>query len=371
LVAAAAYSAEAWLRKEPDRRQVWIWSAAATIISGLNPNGYRIFEILVFYRNSFLTSRLLEWARPPLWPPSLFSVLLVGGAAVLVWARRRVRPVDWILFAAFSGAGLTAYRNVPLIGLWAPIVIVAYLPWKRPVWRWGGLAVPAAAAVALAIGVARGDFFQLRAAEWKYPSGAADFLLTHHVAEPIFNTYEFGGYLIWRLWPEDRVFIDGRALSESLFMDYIRILYNHDGSDGQASAAQLLDRYGVQAIVMNGFEYNNGLSYTLAPALADPSQTAWKLVYQDAQSMVFMRKPPVSVEPLPSLRVLDGLEAQCDLHIQHEPQLPRCARALGQIFAKIGDYPRARRWIGVYLDHPHDPDPQAEEAYRKMSGGGG
>ncbi|HEY1337629.1 MAG TPA: hypothetical protein VGF59_08975 [Bryobacteraceae bacterium] len=128
LVAAAAYSAEAWLRKEPDRRQVWIWSAAATIISGLNPNGYRIFEILVFYRNSFLTSRLLEWARPPLWPPSLFSVLLVGGAAVLVWARRRVRPVDWILFAAFSGAGLTAYRNVPLIGLWAPIVIVAYLP---------------------------------------------------------------------------------------------------------------------------------------------------------------------------------------------------------------------------------------------------
>ncbi|HEY1337628.1 MAG TPA: hypothetical protein VGF59_08970 [Bryobacteraceae bacterium] len=238
-------------------------------------------------------------------------------------------------------------------------------------WRWSGLAVPAAAAVALAIGVARGDFFQLRAAEWKYPSGAADFLLTHHVAEPIFNTYEFGGYLIWRLWPEDRVFIDGRALSESLFMDYIRILYNHDGSDGQASAAQLLDRYGVQAIVMNGFEYNNGLSYTLAPALADPSQTAWKLVYQDAQSMVFMRKPPVSVEPLPSLRVLDGLEAQCDLHIQHEPQLPRCARALGQIFAKIGDYPRARRWIGVYLDHPHDPDPQAEEAYRKMSGGGG
>ena len=62
-----------------------------------------------------------------------------------------------------------------------------------------------------------GNAFQLRAAEWRYPAGAADFLLAHHVAGPIFNTYEYGGYLIWRLWPEQRVFIDGRSLSESLF----------------------------------------------------------------------------------------------------------------------------------------------------------
>src|SRR6202043_1125535 len=100
----------------------------------------------------------------------------------------------------------------------------------------------------LAIGLARGSFFQFRVADWRFPSGAADFLLAHGVTSPMFNTYEYGGYLMWRLWPQERVFIDGRALSESVFMDYARILYNHDESDGGRTADQLLDDYGVQGI---------------------------------------------------------------------------------------------------------------------------
>ncbi|HTX39319.1 MAG TPA: hypothetical protein VME43_30085, partial [Bryobacteraceae bacterium] len=178
-----------------------------------------------------------------------------------------------------------------------------------------------------------------------------------------------GGYLMWRLWPQERVFIDGRALSESVFQDYVRILYNHDASGGP-SAQQLLDRYGVQVLVLNGFEYITGNLYFLAPALADPRETTWKLVYSDAQAMVLMRDPPPGVTPLPQLQVLDGLEAECALHIDHEPQYPRCARALGQTFAKIGDLTRARKWIGIYLAGPHGPDPEAEEAYQKLAGMG-
>src|ERR1017187_7626991 len=105
----------------------------------------------------------------------------------------------------------------------------------------------------------------------------------------MFNTYEFGGYLIWRLWPLQRTFIDGRALSESVFQDYARILYNHDASDRMPSGEDLLNRYGVQVMVMNTFEYAGGGVYVLAPALADPVQTAWKLVYDDPEALVLMR----------------------------------------------------------------------------------
>src|SRR5262249_36572621 len=160
------------------------------------------------------------------------------------------------------------------------ILIVTYLPAKLRVPAW---AHPAAAALFLASliwGIATGRFFQLRADEWKYPAGAADFLLAHRITQPIFNTYEFGGYLMWRLWPQQRVFIDGRALSERVFEDYARILYNHE-SNGGPGAQQLLDRYSVEAIVMNSFEYVNGITYLLAPALADPGQTEWKLVYTE------------------------------------------------------------------------------------------
>ena len=371
-IVVAAYSAEAlflkW-RKEPlaGARRLWIVGAISILVSGVNPNGFRILQILLYYRRSYMTSRLLEWAAPSLWPPDGFAVLLFGAAALLLWARRRGRLVDWLLFLAFAMAGLSAQRNAFLIGFLAPVLIASYFPWKPRFPVFAQYATAALVVGALGAGIASGSFFQLRAAEWKYPAGAADFLLAHHVTEPLFNTYEYGGYLIWRLWPRERVFIDGRSLSESIFMDYARILYNHDASDGK-SADELLDGYGIQAIVMNTFEYTNGLVYLLGPALVDPRRTDWKLVYSDAQAMIFMRHPPPGVEPLDSLRVLDHMEAECALHIEREPQYPRCARGLGQVLTRIGDFTRARRWIGVYLAHPHDPDPEAEQEYQRLLG---
>src|SRR6202035_4461577 len=133
--------------------------------------------------------------------PQAFSVLLFGAAAVVLWAQRRVRLADWMLFAGFTAAALSAQRNIILIGLVAPALIAAYLPWKPRLPVSAEFAMALLVAGGLAVGVARGNFFQLRAAEWRYPAGAADFLLANGIAQPMFNTYEYGGYLIWRLWP--------------------------------------------------------------------------------------------------------------------------------------------------------------------------
>jgi hypothetical protein len=347
-VVLGAYGVEALRGRRPAALR---WSAAAVLISGLNPNGFRIPLILMYYRNSDLTSHLQEWARPRWWVVNEFTVLLFGAAIVLLWARRRVRLADWLLFAAFAAAALAAQRNVILIGLLAPILIASYFPWKPNL----PPRAPFAAALVLmagAIAASAGSFFQLRAAEWRYPVGAADFLLQHHVTGPIFNTYEYGGYLIWRLWPAERVFIDGRSLSESVFQDYGRILYNHDESGGK-TAQQLLDQYGIQTIVMNTLEPVEGLVYLLAPALADPQQTDWKLVYSDPAAIVLMRRPPPGVEPLDSLRILNHMEDECQLHLQHSPQLALCARSLAQVFTRVGDRSHARRWLEIYLEHPH------------------
>jgi hypothetical protein len=181
----------------------------------------------------------------------------------------------------------------------------------------------------------------------------------------MFNTYELGGYLMWRLWPQERVFIDGRALSESVFNDYARILYNHSNADGGPTAQELLDRYGIRTIVMNGFEYAEGLAYNLPLSLSG-DQTKWKLVYTDPQAVVFMRDPPPGVEPLPGSAVFEHLEAECALHIERDPNLTLCARAMGQIFTRTRDLARARKWLGFYLSMPHVPDPEAEQAYANL-----
>src|SRR5207249_12003311 len=42
------------------------------------------------------------------------------------------------------------------------------------------------------------------------PVAAVDFIETRHVPGPIFNKYGWGRYLIFRLYPDYRVFADGR-----------------------------------------------------------------------------------------------------------------------------------------------------------------
>jgi hypothetical protein len=367
-VVLGAYVAEGLWQRRRDG-ELWIVTALCVGASAINPNGLGIFRTLLDYRSSYMTSRLMEWARPQLWPPSPFSALLAVAAAVLLWQWRKVRVSDWLLLAAFGAAGLSAQRNTPFLGVIAPVLIAGYWPfrWRAP--RLARIVFPTLLAAGIAAGLVTGSFFRLKAAEWKFPQGAANFLLTHGINQPMFNTYEHGGYLIWRMWPAQRVFIDGRALSERLFLDYVRILYNHENNDGQKSGEELLDQYGIQVIVMNTFEPSTGNVYVLAPAFADPAQKTWKLVYNDPQSVIFMRNPPPGVQPMNSLDVLSHMESECALHLEYEPQYPRCSRSLGDVFLKVGDRERARRWLGYYIDHAPVRDPEAERAYGQLLSG--
>jgi hypothetical protein len=319
------------------------------------------------YQKSYLQSTLFEWAHGPLWPPNLISLLLCTAAAVLVWQRPRTRLVDWLLLGLFGAAYVSAVRNTNLVGLAAPWVIFSYLPWK---WTptaaadWVAAGVTAACLIA---GPATGRAFQLHDAEWKYPAGAARFLEAHQITGRIFNSYETGGYLIWRLWPQERVFIDGRALNESVFRDYQRMI-QYASPVGGAGARELLDRYGVEVIVLNGFEANSGNPYVLPVALADPAEKEWKLVYQDARATILMRHPPEGVPPLRPQDVFTSLESQCDVILANEPELPRCARSLGRLFARMGDFGRARRWMAAYLHHRKDRNPLDDELFRRVGG---
>src|SRR5580700_3131087 len=160
----AAYCAEAlYLRRVTQvnqhvkqDRELWMVAAASIAASAINPNGFRVIEVLGYFRHSFLQSKLLEWTPPALWPLSPFSALLFTGAAAMLWARSRVRIADWVLFAAFAGAALTAQRNSFLIGFWAPVVIASYLPFRRAVPAIAQFAAAALVLAGLAIGVARG-----------------------------------------------------------------------------------------------------------------------------------------------------------------------------------------------------------------------
>jgi hypothetical protein len=364
-IVCGAYCAEALLRRAPDVRRLLLMSGLAVALSGLNPNGFASLATVLRYRHSPLQATLIEWSPADLWgPPYAFDILLYAAALLLLLNWKRVRLADWLLFAAFAAASITAFRNEMLIGLLAPALIAAYFPARLKLPRALAAAAPAAAlgmlATATVYGALRGSFFQLRAAEWRYPAGAVAFLKANHIDAPLFNTYEYGGYLIWKDVP---VFIDGRALSESVFADYRNIL---GAPPADRARYALLEKYKIGAILVNAFEYNAGTLYPLVAALAQPGAGEWKLVYQDPQALLFLRDVPAGMPTLDTNAVFDHLDAECRLHMAHDPDLSLCARTLGDFFMRARDPQRARRALELYLEHPYPGDTDARRAYLEL-----
>lgn len=144
------------------------------------------------------------------------------------------------------------------------------------------------------------------------------------------------------------------------------MVFNADYQGGKTTS-QLLQQYGVQVIVMPGFDFK-GHVFFLAAALADPVQKDWKLVYQDNKDVIYMRQPPPGVQPLPSLDALGSLEQQCSYYTAHGLDVA-CAQSLGDMFARIGDWKRARAWLMNYLA-VNPQDPKSRNLLRQLNAAG-
>ncbi|MCD6359973.1 MAG: hypothetical protein J7M38_03850, partial [Armatimonadetes bacterium] len=79
-----------------------------------------------------------------------------------------------------------------------------------------------------------------------YPTDCLQVIREHDLRGNMFNTYRWGGYLIWNLWPEHKVFIDGRAdvMGRDLMSDWIRC---HRLEPGWR---EVLDKYQVDWLLL-------------------------------------------------------------------------------------------------------------------------
>jgi hypothetical protein len=138
-----------------------------------------------------------------------------------------------------------------------------------------------------------------------FPVRAIAFLREHPAPGPIFNTYWFGGYLIWNGAAESKVFIDGRGeLYEvgGVFSDYMHI------TSVQPGALSVLGNYGVQACLLDRNE-------PLVNFLAALPQ--WRRVYMDENSAVFVRRNSTGaagVKPVSGEQVAENEPKNSRLH---------------------------------------------------------
>ncbi|HZZ99702.1 MAG TPA: hypothetical protein VFK07_03270, partial [Candidatus Paceibacterota bacterium] len=79
-----------------------------------------------------------------------------------------------------------------------------------------------------------------------------DFILDNHIAGPVFNNFDVGSYLIWKLYPEQKVFVDGRP--EAYSVDFFQNIYEPMQEDPQVFNHYANDVYHINYIF---FDYRD------------------------------------------------------------------------------------------------------------------
>jgi len=271
---------------------------------GANPAGYGALATTLEMTRLSAASVVVEWQSPDFHLPGPKGFLLPVALAVFanVLSRRRPDWIDLVLFFAMTGGALYSMRHMPLAAIaLAPVIARGFAVWVPLPWfnRWlallpasvrgrggedlGDRAYPLNIALGvlgvLAILTTRPliqgwQDARLRAA---VPVEATAFLEAQQLPGPILNEYATGGYLIWRLHPDRRVFIDGRytPYPAQVIGDYLRMVNISRGW------LQLLDRYGIQTVMARA----PGAGF--AQALV--SSGRFRLVYQDEHFGLLIR----------------------------------------------------------------------------------
>lgn len=283
----------------------------------VNPYGWRLYTLLTPYARSLLAAAGLvsagqgldvsEWV--PTWrvmttdtifpaiPFGLMIMLLAAsfigldwrktlprmacGAALLLFAMTAVRNLLpfaagalWIILvnerdrrARRGGAGR------PLVEGAAPRLVAGLLVFVAAAWHVGAVVTDRFYVERdLPNNTGVGPYLDVA------PEGAVQWIAAHEMVGRMFNNYNSGSYLLYRLYPHVRTYIDARLDTTKLYQEIGQAIR-------QPSAFQALtQRDGIGTIVLI---HPSPESILLLPALAaDPR---WTMVYRDANTTIHVR----------------------------------------------------------------------------------
>jgi hypothetical protein len=255
------------------------------LVIPLNPNGARMYAYpLETLNDPIMQSQISEWQSPDFHRIEFqpFTWLLLATFVASGFARRRPSFTQILLLAVTLFEALRAVRLIPLFVLVAIPILSEAVPIGATtsalrqntarLFNWAVLGVLLLATVLYAGIVIQNQPESERAT---YPKGAVDFIQRENLNAPMFNLYEWGGYLIWRLYPGQRVFIDGRAdVYGPLIQDY---LATYRAAPNWHTA---LDSYDVGLVLIPP-------SAPLAALLTADSR--WRRIFQDNGAVIFIR----------------------------------------------------------------------------------
>jgi hypothetical protein len=275
----------------------WRKLLIVTFISGavLLINPYTVAALQLPFKTvniGVLQDFIEEWAAPnfhELYQQPMVWMLLLT-LVIVGWSGRRLDATDAALLVIFAYISFLARRNIGLFALiCAPILsrhataLISRYRWGQrppsrgsPIVNWLILLLILTAAV-LKVIVPIVPAAQAQAEAKILPAKAADWIVANRPAGKLFNSYNWGGYLLWRLWPDYPVYADGRTdvYPNAFLQEYLQIV------TGQRDAPALFDERGIRAVIVEQ-------EAPLVTQLVKSGQ--WQEAYRDDKAAVLTRR---------------------------------------------------------------------------------
>lgn len=293
---------EVFSRRPPPRELLGVLGLSAAALLA-NPTGPGLLLApLETLRSAAPQAFVQEWQSPNFHLSQLkfYELLLLAPLVVLPLSRRRPSATDLLLLLASAYLSLESARHIAYYSLVAPPVLGRHLAsspkslaLRVESFPWRALNGALLAVVFLSLGWRLSQSLpeeaNLAAQRRHFPVGAAAFLRQHRLEGNMFNSYNWGGYLIWQLYPQYRVFIDGRAevvYSDGVLRDYVQAYFAGPGW------REVLERYSVRYIVV---ERGSPLAVLTAES------RDWRLIYADEGAVIFQKNMPANTALLARL----------------------------------------------------------------------
>jgi hypothetical protein len=109
-----------------------------------------------------------------------------------------------------------------------------------------------------------------------FPVHAVDWLETHPQAGHMFNAFDWGGYLLFRLWPDQQIFMDGHThiYGEMLTREYEQVITVQDGWQ------EIFERYNITWVIVPP-------GWVLVQEL---TAQGWEIAYEDPTAIIVVKK---------------------------------------------------------------------------------
>jgi hypothetical protein len=298
-----------------ENRKLALVFIACVFATMVNPEGYRVYEyVKVVASDAGSQLFVTEWQPPRV--DELVGILVFYGPffltlLALVASRQRPDLTELALFIAFAVLALKSLRNGAWFSTIAFPICARHL--SRFEWSWieslrrfrwaanlreaffpepsassGNFRLNAAfALIAVAVVVVQSPWVRpkLYAASLLdpvTPVAAMDYIEQSGISGNIFHPQVFGDYLIWRLWPRQHTFIDGRVhlFGEKFVRDYQALFTD---SEWQAK----IDGWDIRYLLLHKNPGDAG-SETLLQRVA--ASHRWKPLYEDGLTILYEKK---------------------------------------------------------------------------------